>query len=192
MDIKSWLRRYEGTYYAVRGLYMALKRWRYGLKHVDKTFYMAGKSDVSPDLKAGPHSFINYDCWIPPRVELGAYALLAPRVAILGGDHRFDIPGTPIVFSGLPEMPATVIEADAWIGYDAKIMAGVRIGRGAIIAASAVVTKDVPPYEIHGGIPAKKIGERFPDPIDREKHEKMLAGPIVTGKLVKPKPIDRH
>lgn len=54
-----------------------------------------------------------------------------------------------------------VIGNDVWIGYEAVIMAGVHVGDGAIIAAHAVVTKDVPPYTIIGGIPAKEIRKRF-------------------------------
>ena len=54
-----------------------------------------------------------------------------------------------------------VIGNDVWIGYEAVIMAGVHIGDGAIIASRAVVTKDVPPYTIVGGTPAKKIRMRF-------------------------------
>ena len=56
-----------------------------------------------------------------------------------------------------------VIGNDVWIGYEAVIMAGVHIGDGAIIGTRAVVTKDVPPYAIVGGIPAKKIRSRFDD-----------------------------
>ncbi len=54
-----------------------------------------------------------------------------------------------------------IIDNDVWIGYEAVIMAGVHIGDGAVIAARAVVTKDVPPYTIVGGTPAKKIRMRF-------------------------------
>ena len=54
-----------------------------------------------------------------------------------------------------------VIGNDVWIGYEAVVMAGVHIGDGAIIASRAVVTKDVPPYTIVGGTPAKKIRMRF-------------------------------
>ena len=57
----------------------------------------------------------------------------------------------------------TVIGNDVWIGYEAVIMAGVHIGDGAIIGTRAVVTKDVPPYTIVGGIPARKIRSRFDD-----------------------------
>ena len=63
-----------------------------------------------------------------------------------------------------------VIGNDVWIGYEAVIMAGVHIGDGAIIAARAVVTKDVPPYTIVGGTPAKEIRKRF----DAEVIEQML------------------
>ena len=56
-----------------------------------------------------------------------------------------------------------VIGNDVWIGYEAVIMSGVKIGNGAIIGTRAVVTKDVPPYTIVGGVPAKPIRRRFDD-----------------------------
>ena len=55
----------------------------------------------------------------------------------------------------------TIIGNDVWIGCDVTLISGVHIGDGAIIGAGAVVTKDVPPYEIWGGVPAKRIGSRF-------------------------------
>ena len=61
-----------------------------------------------------------------------------------------------------------VIGNDVWIGYEAVIMAGVHIGDGAIIGTRAVVTKDVPPYTIVGGVPAREIRKRFsPDVIEQ-------------------------
>lgn len=56
-----------------------------------------------------------------------------------------------------------VIGNDVWIGYDAVILAGVTVGDGAVIGARAMVTKDVPPYTIVGGVPARPIRKRFPD-----------------------------
>lgn len=58
-----------------------------------------------------------------------------------------------------------IIGNDVWIGYEAVIMAGVTVGDGAIIGTRAVVTKDVPPYTIVGGVPAKPIRKRFSDDV---------------------------
>ena len=183
--IRKWIGR--GSFFLfLRGRVMAWRRFRHGLKHVHPTFYMGPNCWVASDLVAGPYSFMTNDCMIQARVVLGRYVLLGPRVSIVGGDHQPNLPGVPNVFSGRPEILETVIEDDAWIGHAAIIMQGVRIGRGAIVAAGAVVVRDVPPYEIHGGIPAKKISERLPDPADRARHEAMLAGPLIHGKIARP------
>lgn len=58
-----------------------------------------------------------------------------------------------------------IIGNDVWIGYEAVIMAGVKVGDGAIIGTRALVTKDVPPYTIVGGVPAKPIRKRFSDEV---------------------------
>ena len=58
-----------------------------------------------------------------------------------------------------------VVGSDVWIGYEAVILSGVTIGDGAIVGARAVVTKDVPPYTVVGGVPAKPIRKRFPAPV---------------------------
>ncbi len=78
---------------------------------------------------------------------------------IFGGDWAKVAP-TP---EQLPFKGDTIIENDVWIGYKATIMPGVKIGNGAIIAAHSVVTKDVEPYSIVGGNPAKLIRKRFTD-----------------------------
>lgn len=184
--IKSVLRRNERWYFRLRSLLMAYRRHRYGLRHVHPTFYMAGSARVSPDLVAREYSFVNIDCIVGPRVTLGKYAMLAPEVAIVGRDHRIDKCGTPMIFSGRPIVPLTTIGDDAWIGMRAVIMAGVTVGRGAIIAAGAVVTADVPAYEIHGGVPARKIGERFATAAERARHDQMLAQPAVQGEYARP------
>jgi chloramphenicol O-acetyltransferase type B len=148
---------------------------------------MDGKSDVSPDLVAHEYSSIGQGCWLGPNVELGPYVMVADRVVIVGGDHRYDLPGTPIIFSGRATRKRTVIEADVWIGYGTILMAGTRVGRGAIIGAGSLVTKMyVPPYEVYWGVPARKVFDRFSDPSDRERHDKMLAEKPTEGKLVPP------
>jgi acetyltransferase-like isoleucine patch superfamily enzyme len=73
-----------------------------------------------------------------------------------------------------PALKETVIESDVWVGAGVIIIAGVTIGRGAIIGAGAVVTKDVSPFEIWGGVPARKLRDRFVNPEDKQTHEQML------------------
>ncbi|MEK7477472.1 MAG: CatB-related O-acetyltransferase [Candidatus Coatesbacteria bacterium] len=159
----------------IRNARMAWLRMRYGLKSVSPTFYMGGKSSISRDLVAGPFSFIGNGCTIGPKVRLGAYSMLGPGVLITGMDHRYDLPGTPMIFSGRPALVETVIEEDVWIGARAILMAGVRIGRGAIVGAGSIVTRDVEPYSIVAGVPAKEIRKRFAKPEEIEAHNAMLS-----------------
>jgi len=79
---------------------------------------------------------------------------------IYTSNHRFDRTDIPMIDQGNTEPKAVVIEDDVWIAARAIILPGVRIGKGAVIAAGAVVTKDVPPYTVVGGIPARKIKSR--------------------------------
>ncbi len=182
--IASFIRRHQKLREMVRQYKMELVRRWYCLKHVHPTFYLGGRADIASDFKAGPFSYVGRDCCICPRVSIGAYTYMAHEVTILGGDHRYDVPGVPIGFSGRPEMPYTIVEDDVWIGHRAIILAGVTIGRGAIIAAGAVVTKNVPPYAIVGGVPARIIGDRFDhNRQDRQKHDAMLSLPPTEGTL---------
>jgi acetyltransferase-like isoleucine patch superfamily enzyme len=166
-----------------RGLRMALLRRLYRLSRVHPTFYLGGRGDIARDLVAGAHSYVGRGASICPRVRLGRYVVIAHEVSIVGGDHRFDLPGTPIYFSPRPELAETVIEDDVWVGHRAILKAGVRIGRGAVVAAGAVVTRDVEPYAIVGGVPAAPIGVRFPDPAERAVHDAMLEREAFAGEL---------
>ncbi|HEU4684706.1 MAG TPA: CatB-related O-acetyltransferase [Nitrospira sp.] len=166
--------------------FMAYRRWRFGLKHVHSTFYMARGCLVASDLIANEYSFMNSGCIIGPKVSLGRYVMLGPNVAVVGNDHVTSRPGVPVIFAGRPALKETVIEDDVWVGIGAVVMAGVRIGRGAIIGAGAVVTKDVLPYEIHAGVPARKVGDRFPEERDRLQHDLMLKGPVLEARFCPP------
>ena len=167
----SYFNKIRLCYRQIKMLYI---KWIFGYKYVDSTAYFAGKSSISTDMIAGKFSYIGPNCSIPPNVIIGKYTMLAPNVSILGGDHVFEKPDTPIIFSGRPEMPKTIIGEDAWIGANALIMAGITIGNGAIIAAGSVVTKNVPEYTISGGNPAKYIKMRFNEE-GVELHKKMLS-----------------
>lgn len=184
--LRRAIRNNQRLYFAARSVRMAWLRRRYRLRSVDRTFYLGGPGAISPDLVAGPYAYVGPGCRICPRVVLGAYVMFGPEVAIMGADHRFDLPGVPTIFAGRPEPVTTRIEDDAWVGLRAILLAGVTVGRGAIVAAGAVVTRDVPPYTIVGGVPARPIGERFPDPADRARHEAMLREPPRQGAYCPP------
>ncbi len=183
---RSLFRPNSRAYLWARSFRMSLIRHLCGFRNVHPTAYLVEPKYISRDLVAAEYSFTNAGCRIGPKVELGPYVMLGPNVTIIGGDHLWDKPGTPIIFSGRPELKRTVVEADAWIGFGAIIIAGVRLGRGSIVAAGAVVTKNIPPYEIWGGVPARKIGDRFSDPADRAAHDAMLTQPPQRGTYCPP------
>ena len=160
---------------AIRDIKMYFMRIKFGLKQVDRTFYMGGDSLISKDFVAGRYTFINYGCDICPRVKAGSYVMFAPRVVVTGSDHDPGQSGVPMYFTNRPELPETIIEDDVWLGYRAIIMAGVHIGRGSVIAAGSVVTKNVEPYTIVAGVPATLIRKRFKDAEDIKNHDVMLA-----------------
>lgn len=82
-------------------------------------------------------------------------------VIIITRNHRFDRTDIPMMEQGFEEERPVYIGNDVWIGDRVLILPGVHIGDGSIIAAGAVVTKDVPPYSIVAGVPARKIRDRF-------------------------------
>lgn len=156
---------------------------RHGLQHTAASAYVHSSAQVSGDLEAGEYAFVGPRCKLDPGVRIGRYSMLAAEVAIVGDDHVWDVPGVPIQFTGRPAQRRTEVGDDVWIGYGVLVMRGVKVGRGAIVAARAVVTKDVPPYAIVAGVPARQIGERFPDADERAEHEAMLNGHLVTAQF---------
>jgi len=100
-------------------------------------------------------------------VTVGKYCALNHRAVVLhGGNHRTDWVGMLHVdyAGGGSSRGPVVIGNDVWIGYEALIMSGVTIGDGAVVAARAVVTRSVEPYEIVGGNPVRHIRYRFDEP----------------------------
>lgn len=92
-------------------------------------------------------------------VVIGDFVRIAAEVFITTSNHRFDNPNVPIYFQGKSHK-AVVIGRDVWIGRRVVIVPGVNIGDGVVIGAGAVVTKDIPPYSIVGGVPARIISNR--------------------------------
>ena len=132
-------------------------------------------------LHCGSNVYIGpYACFLATLsdIYIEDHVLMGPHVTIIGGDHRADIIGRHIYSiredEKKPENDLDVrIEEGAWIGSNTTILKGITIGRGAIVAAGAVVVDDVPPYAIVGGVKAKIIKMRF-TPKEIEEHERML------------------
>lgn len=90
------------------------------------------------------------------KVSIGNDVMFGPNVTIITGDHRIDIPGRPMISltdkDKLPENDQDVIlEGDNWIGANATILKGVKIGLGAVVAAGSLVNHNIPPFSIWGG-----------------------------------------
>ncbi len=111
----------------------------------------------------GARTMINRGCCLDVRsgLRIGDDVSISPEVAILTTQH--DLNSAEFVLQGR----AVVIEDHVWIGMRAVVLPGVTIGRGAVIAAGAVVTKDVAPLDIVAGVPARPVGRRGIDPTYR-------------------------
>lgn len=155
-------------------MFFVKKKFNLKKENIHKTFYVANGVHLSSDLKAGAFSYVGTNSIIYPKVEIGAYTMIANNVKIIGGDHTFDVAGKPMIFCDRGVINKTKIGKDVWIGANSIILCGVEIGNGAIIAAGSVVTKNINPYEIVGGVPCKLIRKRFNEK-EIEKHELSLS-----------------
>lgn len=148
--------------------------WRKKNKH-NLTWVTGPSFDVSKVI-VGKHTYgsLNVLSWghKDEALIIGNYCSIADEVVfLLGGNHSMNTLMTyPFKAMSFGEIEATpkgpiVIGDDVWIGYKSVILSGITIGQGAVIAAGAIVTKNVMPYTIVGGNPARVIKRRFPDEI---------------------------
>ena len=162
--------------------------WKRNMKYCGKNVYLR---PMSSDIKGIWNLSIDDDSLIPKNsvfyctlapIMIGKKVIFGPHPTIITGDHRTDIVGKYIMDiedhdkfeNGINRYDSPVIiEDDVWCGANVTILKGVRIGKGCIVAAGAVVTKSFPPYSIIGGVPAKLIKKRFHDDEIKE-HEKLL------------------
>ena len=103
----------------------------------------------------GAHSFLGGQ----GGVRLGQNVIMGPGVRIFSENHNYGDLGIPIRLQG-ENRKGVLVEDDCWVGSGVTILDGVTVGTGSLIAAGSVVTKDVPPFSIAAGVPAKVIGDR--------------------------------
>lgn len=125
--------------------------------HLGCYFWFYGPGQLRRDgLRIGANTRINRGCCLDARgsLDIGANVSLSRDVMVLTAYHRADVPGFPV------ETLPVVIEDQVWVGSRATVLPGVRLGRGSVVAAGAVVTRDVAPLSVVAGIPARPVGAR--------------------------------
>ena len=116
-------------------------------------FFNVGESEIGDNSGIGAYSLVG-------TVKIGNNVMVGTHCLFLSRNHRYDDLSIPMCKQGFHEDQPVVIEDDVWIGSNVIILPGVRVCHGSIIGAGAVVTKDVEPYSIMAGNPAKVIGRR--------------------------------
>ena len=113
------------------------------------------------EMVIGDDTWIGQFCYINSAggVKIGSRVGIGPGVKIMSSKHSEEGRGVPILLCEL-EFASVVVEDDCDLGMGAILLPGVTVGRGSQVGAGAVVTKDVPPYAVVAGVPARKIGER--------------------------------
>lgn len=106
------------------------------------------------DVVIGDHTRIGLHSTVIGPVSIGSHVNLAQGVTVSALNHNFSETGKRIDEQGITTRPI-VIEDDVWIGTNATVLAGVRIGSHSVIAAGAVVTRDIPPHSLAAGVPAQ-------------------------------------
>ncbi len=114
-------------------------------------------------IEIGEHTYIGpYTCMSGPgNIKIGKRCLIAAHSGIVANNHIFSDPIEMIELQGITRQ-GVVIEDNCWLGYGVKVLDGVTIGEGSVIGAGAVVTKDIPPYSVAVGVPAKVVRSRQP------------------------------
>lgn len=168
-----WLRLFK--LYAIRGKVTVCGDLHLGI---------GSKLYAPTGLTIGRDVYIGKLCTIECDGEIGDGVLIANAVGIVGRhDHDYSVVGTSIrraPWIGDPHYSLNgrrnevIICSDVWIGYGAIVLSGVTVGRGAIVAAGSVVTRDVRPYAIVAGNPAREMGSRFSQELAL-RHELLLA-----------------
>ena len=113
----------------------------------------------SSKVTIGKHCHINENVFIQG-ANIGNYVMIAPNVTLLNSLHNYQDIDIPMIKQGGVENLNSTIEDDVWIGRNAIIMPNITIGKGSVVGAGSIVTKDVEPYSVVGGVPAKLIKRR--------------------------------
>lgn len=127
--------------------------------HCGKKVDIGRRISFSSHFSIDDHSSVGDNAYILGKVTIGKNVMMAANCAFIASNHNTDRIDIPMNRQGGTNAPITVGD-DVWLCYGSIVCAGVTIGNGAIVAAGAVVTKDVPAYAVVGGVPAKILRYR--------------------------------
>jgi acetyltransferase-like isoleucine patch superfamily enzyme len=167
--IYMFLPMYRYVYHAISStkqyIYMSILKLK--VKKLGNYSQIYNAHIIEPyNVSIGHHVYINKGCDIVTTgstVDIGNYVMFGPHVTLIAQNHDVDDWRIPMIISAKYKLGNIVIKDDVWVGANTTILSGVTINRGAVVAAGAVVTKDVPAYAIVAGIPAKVIKYRLPE-----------------------------
>jgi acetyltransferase-like isoleucine patch superfamily enzyme len=127
----------------------------------DVTIWISSFTGADPQLSLGARTYVGQNTYLGVHypIQTGKSVMIGAYSYIISANHRFARRDIPIQHQGFEGAPI-MIEDEAWLGTHVVVLPGVKIGRGAIIGAGSVVTKDVPAWEIWGGVPARFIKVR--------------------------------
>lgn len=133
------------------------------------------------NIKLGDNVGIGYSCFFQCDVKVGNNVLIGSNAVFINSDdHIYDNIGRLMWESGRGDNYSIEVSDDVWIGHGAILLTPAKIGRGAIVAAGSLVKKDVPPYAIVGGVPAKVIKYRFTDTQIFEHESSLITRGLMT------------
>jgi maltose O-acetyltransferase len=123
------------------------------------------------DIEIGDNSGIGLNAYITGPLVIGRDVVMGPGCTLIGMNRNSERVDIPMIGQGYQPTAPPIIEDDVWIGANVTILPGRRIGTGSIVGAGAIVTRDVPPYALVGGNPARVISYRTPTGDDRSTFE---------------------
>jgi acetyltransferase-like isoleucine patch superfamily enzyme len=157
VEIGNYVKIYSRSYISNRG-----SRIRFGNNvSIDHSVDIRAYDHPNGDISIGEHTYIGpYVCMAGPGfIKIGRDCMIASHSSLYANNHVFNDPNRCFREQGVTSK-GIVIEDDCWLGTGVRVLDGVKIGKGSVIGAGAVVTRNILPYSIAVGVPAKVIGKR--------------------------------
>lgn len=133
------------------------------IDYCGKSVNIQSRATIARRVSIGDYSGVGKNCLIQSNVTIGKHVMMGPEVIIYTQNHCFDRVDITMDQQGFAEEKKVYIEDDVWIGARVIILPGVTIGRGSVIGAGAVVSKDIPPYSVAVGNPSRIVKNRIED-----------------------------